>query len=133
MPNSVSHASTGITSIAYVYISASPKAATFVPVVGIFAGGANSESTSAVFIFDTDNILQSYSTSNSQSSAGMFEGRPDPVPPDGTHVTIYRYGDCAPGGALESVVIEGGVLKDECTRLYYRPWDKVPKDQQGNV
>lgn len=33
---------------------------------------------------------------------------PDPVPPDGTHVTIYRYGDCAPGGALENVVIKGG-------------------------
>jgi polyhydroxybutyrate depolymerase len=33
---------------------------------------------------------------------------PDPVPPDGTHVSVYRYGDCAPGGALESVVIEGG-------------------------
>jgi polyhydroxybutyrate depolymerase len=31
-----------------------------------------------------------------------------PVPPDGTEATIYRYGDCRPGGALESVVIEGG-------------------------
>ncbi len=33
---------------------------------------------------------------------------PDSVPPDGTHVTIYRYDNCLPGGALESVVIEGG-------------------------
>jgi polyhydroxybutyrate depolymerase len=33
---------------------------------------------------------------------------PDPVPPDGTGATIYLYEGCRPGGALESVVIEGG-------------------------
>jgi polyhydroxybutyrate depolymerase len=32
----------------------------------------------------------------------------DPSPPDGTHVTIHRYGNCRPGGAVESVIIEGG-------------------------
>ncbi len=32
----------------------------------------------------------------------------DTSPPDGTHVTIFRYGNCQPGGAVESVVIEGG-------------------------
>jgi len=32
----------------------------------------------------------------------------DPSPPDGTHVTIYRYGNCRPGGAVESVIVEGG-------------------------
>jgi polyhydroxybutyrate depolymerase len=36
------------------------------------------------------------------------EPLPDPVPADGTHATIYRYGSCEPGGAVESVVIEGG-------------------------
>lgn len=29
-------------------------------------------------------------------------------------------------------MIAGGVLRDECSRLYYRPWDKVPLDEQGN-
>ncbi|HEY2891367.1 MAG TPA: PHB depolymerase family esterase [Dongiaceae bacterium] len=33
---------------------------------------------------------------------------PDPQPPDGTHVTIFSYGDCRPGSAVESVIIEGG-------------------------
>ncbi len=33
---------------------------------------------------------------------------PDPLPPDGTHVTIFSYGACRPGGAVESVIIEGG-------------------------
>jgi polyhydroxybutyrate depolymerase len=32
----------------------------------------------------------------------------EPSPPDGTHVTIYRYGNCRPGGAVESVIVEGG-------------------------
>jgi polyhydroxybutyrate depolymerase len=33
---------------------------------------------------------------------------PPPVPPDGTRAMLYDYGGCAPGGALESVVVEGG-------------------------
>ena len=33
----------------------------------------------------------------------------------------------------DDLVIEGGLLKDECSKLYYRPWDKVPKDEQGNL
>jgi poly(3-hydroxybutyrate) depolymerase len=33
---------------------------------------------------------------------------PAPTPPDGTRAILYDYGGCAPGGALESVVIEGG-------------------------
>lgn len=28
---------------------------------------------------------------------------------------------------------EGGCLRDECARLYYRPWDDVPDAEQGNV
>jgi tRNA(adenine34) deaminase len=33
----------------------------------------------------------------------------------------------------DDLTIVGGVLKEECVRLYYRPWDDVPKEQQGNV
>ena len=33
---------------------------------------------------------------------------PAPTPPDGTRAMLYDYGDCAPGSALESVVVEGG-------------------------
>lgn len=28
---------------------------------------------------------------------------------------------------------DGGCLRDECARLYYRPWDEVPQAEQGNV
>jgi tRNA(adenine34) deaminase len=33
----------------------------------------------------------------------------------------------------DDLVIEGGILKEECARLYYRPWDDVPKQEQGNL
>lgn len=41
-------------------------------------------------------------------SQRQAEQLPLPKPPDGTSATIYRYGGCRPGSALESVVIEGG-------------------------
>jgi tRNA(adenine34) deaminase len=29
--------------------------------------------------------------------------------------------------------ITSGVLKEDCADLYYRPWDRVPIDEQGNI
>jgi tRNA(adenine34) deaminase len=33
----------------------------------------------------------------------------------------------------DDLVIEGGILREECAALYYRPWDNVPLDDQGNL
>lgn len=33
----------------------------------------------------------------------------------------------------DDATIEGGVLRDECARLYYGPLDHVPSDEQGNI
>ena len=33
----------------------------------------------------------------------------------------------------EDLSIQGGVLKDECARLYYRPSDNPPESEQGNL
>ena len=33
----------------------------------------------------------------------------------------------------DDLTIEGGGLREECARLYYRPWDKVPESEQGNI
>ncbi|MGT2436270.1 nucleoside deaminase [Bradyrhizobium betae] len=33
----------------------------------------------------------------------------------------------------DDISIEGGILRDDCARLYYRPWDKVPESEQGNI
>jgi tRNA(adenine34) deaminase len=32
----------------------------------------------------------------------------------------------------EDLTIHGGVLREECSKLYYRPWDEVPVAEQGN-
>ena len=33
----------------------------------------------------------------------------------------------------DDLVVDGGILREECAALYYRPWDKVPEDDQGNL
>jgi tRNA(adenine34) deaminase len=33
----------------------------------------------------------------------------------------------------DDLTILGGVLREECANLYWRPWDKVPEHQQGNL
>lgn len=33
----------------------------------------------------------------------------------------------------DDVTLEGGVLRDECAALYWRPWDDVPEDQKANL
>ena len=32
----------------------------------------------------------------------------------------------------DDIILEGGVLKDECAELYFRPWDDVPEEMQAN-
>jgi tRNA(adenine34) deaminase len=32
----------------------------------------------------------------------------------------------------DDLVIEGGLLREDCSKLYYRPWDDVPLAEQGN-
>tara|TARA_B100000678_G_scaffold13657_2_gene10743 strand:+ start:251 stop:607 length:357 start_codon:yes stop_codon:yes gene_type:complete len=51
--------------IAYIYSQARVKAATMVPVVGLFAGGADSETTTVTFIFDEDDVLTDTTTGQS--------------------------------------------------------------------
>lgn len=33
----------------------------------------------------------------------------------------------------DDVTIEGGVLREACAALYWRPWDDVPEDQKANL
>jgi tRNA(adenine34) deaminase len=33
----------------------------------------------------------------------------------------------------DDVVIEGSMRREKCAALYYRPWDHVPPDEQGNL
>jgi hypothetical protein len=51
-PQETGHKDNGDTTLSYVYMKGSPKAATFIPVVGLFAGGADMHSTRVTFEFD---------------------------------------------------------------------------------
>lgn len=33
----------------------------------------------------------------------------------------------------DDLTLTGGLLREECASLYFRPWDEVPLDQQGNL
>ena len=33
----------------------------------------------------------------------------------------------------KDLTMTGGVLREACASLYFRPWDDVPKEQQGNI
>ena len=45
----------------YRYSYATPKAVNFVPVIGIFAGGADVQSKELVLLFDKNNVVTKYS------------------------------------------------------------------------
>lgn len=66
-PNSVSVLADGTKIDIYMHIAAHATAASYVPIVGLFAGGAKGDSDTAVFTFGPDGVLQSTSTSTSHS------------------------------------------------------------------
>ena len=73
-PNSSTTESDGTKIDVYVYTEAHATAATYVPVVGLFAGGARGTGTTATFTFDASGLLKAKSTgqSNSQVNAGLL-------------------------------------------------------------
>lgn len=76
-PNTVSQTPHGKTLI-YVYAHAQARPASFIPIVGIFAGGADVRSTSATFNFDKSGVLKSvYSSQSAQGTGtGFAAGQP---------------------------------------------------------
>jgi outer membrane protein assembly factor BamE (lipoprotein component of BamABCDE complex) len=59
--------SDGTRTLTYVYAHASPKAVDFVPIVGLFAGGATGEQTTVVFTFAKNGTLENYKASHSKT------------------------------------------------------------------
>ena len=54
----------------YRYMQSQAKAANFIPIVGAFAGGADTENTNVTLDFDKDSLLTNYSASQGSSSMG---------------------------------------------------------------
>lgn len=81
-PTSNMMASNGERTIMYTYAHAQVRAATLIPVVGIFAGGMDTNSTNAIFTFDSKGVLKSHSTSRSQygTGSGVVSGAAPSVP-----------------------------------------------------
>lgn len=54
----------------YIYMQSQANAASFIPIVGAFMGGAESENTTVTLNFDKRSILTNYSASEGGSSMG---------------------------------------------------------------
>jgi hypothetical protein len=79
--------STGVRTIGYASIHAHAKAASFIPIVGLFAGGAVGKSSSVYFTFGPDGILRSYTSQSTRVDCGAVftgmncKGAEAPLPP----------------------------------------------------
>jgi outer membrane protein assembly factor BamE (lipoprotein component of BamABCDE complex) len=67
-PQETGHKDNGDTTLSYVYMKGSPKAATFIPVVGLFAGGADVHSTRVTFEFDPSGHLLTVESAQGDTS-----------------------------------------------------------------
>lgn len=63
-PNSTATVSDGTVVVSYVSSRTRVKGATFVPIVGLFAGGAKSRMVIRVFTFGPDGLLRTFTSSD---------------------------------------------------------------------
>lgn len=78
-PTSTSMVSDGSRVLAYVGTHAQAKAASFIPIVGLFKGGATGQTSVVTFRFGPDHKLLDYSStqSNVDVNTGIAGGSPD--------------------------------------------------------
>jgi hypothetical protein len=70
--------SDGTKMLGYSFVHAQARASSFIPIVGAFVGGSDSQINSTLFRFDQSGKLISYSSTESQygSGTGLSAGRP---------------------------------------------------------
>jgi len=66
-PGSVSLTDSGSEVWHYEYAHATANGASYVPIVGLFAGGAHVKKNEVVFIFDKNDVMQNYTVHASES------------------------------------------------------------------
>lgn len=71
-PQTVAHNSDGSEVFTYLATSTKVKGATFIPYVGLFAGGATSQVHTATFTFDEAGTLKSTSSTDTSTSCNAF-------------------------------------------------------------
>jgi len=70
-PNGASVLADGSRVDVYMHVSAHANAASYIPIVGLFAGGAKSDSDTAMFNFGPDGILKSTSSAHADMNTGL--------------------------------------------------------------
>lgn len=68
-PQGSSNSMSGLRTISYVGMHAQPTAASFIPIVGIFAGGADTHTSVVTFRFGADGKLADMTSQQSDASA----------------------------------------------------------------
>jgi outer membrane protein assembly factor BamE (lipoprotein component of BamABCDE complex) len=68
-PNGKSFAENGDEIWTYVYSNTQVNAATYVPVVGLFAGGARSDTSVLKVTFDKNGVVKAYGTENAHAAS----------------------------------------------------------------
>jgi len=69
-PNGIKYGPDGKEIWTYVYAQAQAKPATFIPVIGLFAGGADTSAKKLVFVFDEKGVLQKEGSGEGQVKGG---------------------------------------------------------------
>ena len=67
-PKALVHNSDGTTKFVYLSSRTRVKGATFVPVIGLFAGGAKSHLSTKTFTFDGAGLLKTYTSSDADAN-----------------------------------------------------------------
>jgi len=77
-PTSSTLRSDGVRTVAYSYVQAQARPESFIPIVGAFAGGADSRASFVVLVFDADGVLTSFTSSTAQygMGTGLESGNP---------------------------------------------------------
>lgn len=73
-PVSTERSSDGVQVIVYAVVRTHIKAASYLPIVGLFAGGATAASSTETFVFDGNGVLQRVFTSDTAIDCGTLGG-----------------------------------------------------------
>lgn len=76
-PQQVTRLGNGDSIFTYVYVRSAAKAESYIPIVGMFAGGSTSESETATITFGSDNVVKdiAIAQSTSEMSSGIMAGQ----------------------------------------------------------
>jgi outer membrane protein assembly factor BamE (lipoprotein component of BamABCDE complex) len=70
-PDQITRLGNGDMTFTYSYMRATPKAATFIPIIGIFAGGSDVQHQMFIVTFGPDNIVKDLFSTQGASEASM--------------------------------------------------------------